>query len=116
MKVQPMPISGGAGYSSGEPSPHDAVTAAAPGAATTADTATAPTLQEVKTAVGDINHTIQSLVSHLEFFVDESASAALVKVVDTRTNDVIREFSTGKVLGIARALGKVQGLLLQESA
>lgn len=120
MKVPAFSNSGGAGYSSGGTLANDIAASPAAPAPTAADAvraaSVAPALHEVRKAVGDINNTIQSLVSHLEFFVDESTSTAMVKVVDTRTQEVIREFSTGKVLGIAKALGKVQGLLLRDSA
>lgn len=119
MTIQPIANSNGTGYPSGGAPETDAGKAPPVPPSTSVAAARAvspPTPREVRKAVSDINSTIQSLVSHLEFFVDENTQATVVKVVDTRTKEVIREFSTVKVLGIAKALDKVQGLLLRESA
>lgn len=88
----------------------------APATATARAASATPKRQEVARAVNDINHALQSLASRLEFSINENTDGITVKVVDTGTNQVIREFSPGKVLGIALAVGTVQGLLLRESA
>ena len=119
MKLQRIAMSGGSGPLPGETPNNDKVGPMgepAPKAAPARTNPGAPTLQEVKKAVDNINDTIKSFVNHLEFFVDENNDRIVVRAVDTRTNEIIREFSTGKVVGIAKAVGKVRGLLLQENA
>jgi flagellar protein FlaG len=75
-----------------------------------------PSIDDLKSAVGDINNTIQSLVSHLEFSVDTDTGRNVVKVVDMRTHEIIRQFPSHEALAIAKALDSFQGLLLREKA
>jgi len=75
-----------------------------------------PSIEDLKSAVGDINNTIQSLVSHLEFSVDTDTGRNVVKVVDMRTDEVIRQFPSHEALAIAKALDSFQGLLLRDKA
>lgn len=70
----------------------------------------------VKEALEKINTSIQGFVSHLEFSIDSDTNRNIVKVVDNRTKDVIRQFPSEEVLNIAKALDNFKGLLLKESA
>lgn len=116
MMVQAVARSGGTDYPPGTPVSDAALQTPAPPPATAAWPTALPTPEEVRVAVSAINRAIQSFVSHLEFCVEDDSRVIVVKVVDTRSKEVLREFSAGKVLGIANALDKVQGLLLEESA
>ncbi|MFA7240746.1 MAG: flagellar protein FlaG [Sulfuricellaceae bacterium] len=75
-----------------------------------------PKPEEVKESVKKINTAIQSISRDLEFSVDEDTKMNVVKVVDIKTKDVIRQFPSEEVLAIAKALDKLQGLLLKEKA
>jgi flagellar protein FlaG len=132
MEIQPISNSGGAGYSPGaalsaEIKPQSAAEVVkptvAPVAASVAASVTAvqaassaPKPDEVKESVNRINKTIQGLTRNLEFTVDEDTKMNVVKVVDTKTKDVIRQFPSEEVLVIAKALDKLQGLLLKDRA
>lgn len=76
----------------------------------------APKPEEVKESVSKINKAIQSISRDLEFSVDEDTKMNVVKVVDIKTKDVIRQFPSEEVLAIAKALDKLQGLLFKEKA
>jgi flagellar protein FlaG len=54
--------------------------------------------------------------SDLKFTVDEETGIQVVKVVDTETKDVIRQFPAEEVLAIAQALDKLQGLIIHQKA
>lgn len=69
---------------------------------------------EVKDAVVKINKTIQA--SGLEFSVDEETGINLVKVMDTQTKEVIRQIPSEEAVHIAKALDKLQGLLVRDKA
>lgn len=71
---------------------------------------------QVKKALEDINTAMQSLSSNLEFSLDEDSDQPIVKVVDSATGDVIRQIPSKEALEIAKALDKVQGLLLRQQA
>lgn len=75
-----------------------------------------PRPEEVRESVDKINQAIQSLARNLQFSVDEDTKMNVVKVVDTDTKDVIRQFPSEEALAIAKALDKLQGLLFKEKA
>lgn len=78
--------------------------------------APAPSIEEVKQSVEKINKTIQTMNSNLQFSVDEDTKKNVVKVVDMQTKDVIRQIPSPEVLAIAKALDKLQGLLVRDKA
>lgn len=76
----------------------------------------APKLEEVKSAVEKINKAVQSFDRNLQFSVDSDTKMNIVKVIDTQTKDVIRQFPSEEALKIAQALDKLQGLLVRDKA
>lgn len=78
--------------------------------------ASIPKPEQVKAAVEHINKFVQTLSSDLKFTVDEETGIQVVKVVDTKTKDVIRQFPSEEILAIAQALDKLQGLIIHQKA
>lgn len=115
MKIQGLVNQGSVATTAPAGAAEQAARPAAGAAAPTIEAAT-PTTAEVKAAVGTINKAIQSLVGSLEFSIDDSTKMNVVKVVDTKTKEVLRQFPSQEVLDIAKALGKLQGVLLKEKA
>lgn len=72
--------------------------------------------QELTEAVGSINMTMQSLGQNLEFTIDTESKRTVVKVIDQNTQELIRQMPTAEALEIARALDRVQGLLIRQRA
>ncbi len=79
-------------------------------------TASIPKAEQVKAAVEHINKFVQTLSSDLKFTVDEETGIPVVKVVDTKTKDVIRQIPSEETLAIAQALDRLQGLILHQKA
>jgi flagellar protein FlaG len=75
-----------------------------------------PDLDQVAEAVRNINKTMQALSQDLEFSVDADSNRTIVKVVDQQTKEVIRQMPTAEALEIAKALDRVQGLLIRQKA
>lgn len=75
-----------------------------------------PSLAQVKQAVQNINKTMQALSQNLEFTIDEDSDRTIVKVIDQETKEVIRQMPSKETLEIAKALDKVQGLLIRQKA
>ena len=73
-------------------------------------------LKEVKQAVSDINKAMQFMSRELEFSVDTDSERTVVKVIDQQTREVIRQMPTKEALEIGKALEKVQGLLIRQTA
>lgn len=72
------------------------------------------TAESVARAVAQVNQVIQHFNPDIEFTVDPSTKIDVVKVVDKVSGQVIRQFPSDAVLGIAQALDKLQGLLVKQ--
>lgn len=79
-------------------------------------TAKAPSQEQLDQAVADINKTLQDLSQDLEFSVDKESNRTIVKVVDQKTKEVIRQIPSPETLEIAKALDTVRGLLIKQTA
>lgn len=70
----------------------------------------------LQAATDKINLTMQGLGNNLQFVVDTDTSMNIVRVVDSSTKETIRQFPSEETLAIAKALDKLQGLLIREKA
>ena len=76
-----------------------------------------PSPQQLKQAVASINQSLNPALSNLEFNVDPSTHTPVVKVVDSKTGDVIRQIPSKEVLAIAESIDQLnKGLLLSQKA
>ncbi|MHB1123404.1 MAG: flagellar protein FlaG [Ramlibacter sp.] len=73
-----------------------------------------PSLAQVVETVQNINRTLQLLAPSLEFSVDAESNRTIVKVIDQETKEVIRQMPSAESLEIAKALDRVQGLLIRQ--
>ena len=67
-------------------------------------------------AVESINRRLEQSVNNLRFSVDDDTGKVVVKVLDTATDQVIRQIPSEEALAISRSLEKLQGLLLNQQA
>ncbi len=79
-------------------------------------TTPAPSLEQLTQAVSNINKSLQTLSQDLVFSIDNDSNRTIVKVVDQRTKEVIRQIPSPEALEIAKALDTVQGLLIRQTA
>lgn len=94
---------------------------AAPTPATAATDATSPeaaaqptSLEQVQQAMEDVRKAITPVAQDLLFSIDEDTGKTIVKVVDASTDEVIRQIPSEEIISIAKALDKLQGLLVQQ--
>lgn len=78
--------------------------------------AKAPEKLDVKQAVEKISEFVSSRQSELSFSIDDASGSQIVKIMDTQTKQVIRQFPSEEAVAIARALDKLQGLLIRDKA
>ncbi len=71
---------------------------------------------EVEQAVNKIQQFTDKLAHNLHFSIDKDTGITVVKVMDTNTQEVIRQFPTEEAISIAHTLDKVQGLLFDGKA
>ncbi|WP_407278252.1 flagellar protein FlaG [Aromatoleum evansii] len=66
-------------------------------------------LEEVRKAIGPV-------ARDLRFSIDEDTGRTVVKIIDSSTDEVIKQIPTEEVLAIAKALDKLKGLLVRQEA
>lgn len=72
---------------------------------------------ELNQAVAEINQAMQASNRNLEFSVDTSTRKVVVKMMDTSTGELIRQFPSEATLAIARGIDQFQqGLLVSREA
>ncbi len=72
--------------------------------------------EQVLQAVEQIQRAVASMAQDLLFTVDKGTGKTVIRVVDSQTNEVVRQIPTEEVLSIARALDHMQGLLFNGTA
>lgn len=76
-----------------------------------------PSVAELERAVRDLNQSMKENHSNLAFSVDPDTEQTVVKVMDSSTGEVIKQFPSKEAIAIAKAIGDIQqGLLLKQKA
>lgn len=97
-------------------------TEAAPGIAVDANkrlTLQSISSEQLKNAVEIINQVMRHSNNALEFSVDSESKTPIVKLVDTETGQLLRQYPSEATLAISRSIDQFQqqqGLLLQQKA
>jgi len=78
----------------------------------------APTQTQVQNAVDSLNKAMGQISSDVQFSIDKSTKQTVIRVVESKTGEVIRQFPSEEVLAISRAIDQMQqqGLLLKQKA
>lgn len=71
-----------------------------------------PNMEQLAQAVKSLNKAMETRSQGLEFSIDSDSHRTVVKVVDQKTKDVIRQIPSEEALQIAQALEQAQGGLL----
>ena len=72
--------------------------------------------QKIEEAVDKVNRQVLQLSREIHFSVDKSTDRVVIKVIDLKTNEVIRQIPSEEILNLAEHLGKFEGLLVKEKA
>lgn len=73
-------------------------------------------LEDVQQAMEEVRKAITPVAQDLLFSIDEDTGKTIVKVVDASTDEVIRQIPSEEIISIAKALDKLQGLLVKQQA
>lgn len=71
---------------------------------------------ELSAAVERLQSAAQSMARNLLFSVDEDTGKTVVKVIDSNTDEVIRQIPSEEFIALSKSLGQLQGLLLRQEA
>lgn len=76
-----------------------------------------PSPAQLKNAVETLNKVMQQSNQNLEFSVDADTDKVVVRMVDTSTGQLIRQFPSEETLAISRGIEEFQqGMLLKQKA
>lgn len=78
--------------------------------------APAPERSVVDKAVDTLNQNPRFTSQGLRFSIDEESGKTVVKIIDTETQDVLRQMPSVDALALAHSIDKMQGLLLRAKA
>lgn len=72
--------------------------------------------EQIAQAVEQINDELGNMAQDLKISIDKETGKTIVKIIDTASQEVIRQFPTEEAVAIARSLDKVHGLLFEDKA
>ena len=76
-----------------------------------------PTVAQLENAVSELNQSMKANSSNLAFSIDPDTEKTVVKLMDSSTGEVIKQFPSKEAIAIAKAIGDIQqGLLLKQKA
>jgi len=75
-----------------------------------------PDRETLLQAVDEVRKAITPVAQDLLFSIDNDTGRTVVKVVDSSTDEVIRQIPSEEVLAISKALDKLQGVLIKQDA
>lgn len=78
------------------------------------DKAVKSTLKAKSDALDEINHSLKMASVGVRFEFDKEAHTMITKVVDVESGELIRQMPSEEVVRISKALGKLQGLLVNQ--
>lgn len=71
---------------------------------------------QIKKALEQVNRMMNALGGSLEFSIDQQTRKTVVRIIDTSTNQLIRQIPSEEMLTIAKSLDRLQGLLIKQRA
>lgn len=114
--VPPAPASTGQAAATRQVDAPQAVRETPASGAVGQDQKSQPSGEQLTQAVKQIQDVIKQTANSLQFSIDKDSGTTVVKVVDTESKKVIRQIPSEEVLAIAKALDKLQGLLVKQQA
>lgn len=73
-------------------------------------------IDQVRNAVKQVEEAISTKAQDLRFSLDDESGKTIVKILDQKTQTVLRQIPSEEMLEIAKALDKMQGLLVKNKA
>ena len=75
-----------------------------------------PGAEAVAAAVKSANAYIQSVSTNLHFSFDQDTGHTVVRMVDTETQEILRQIPSEEMLAISKSIDRMQGLLINRQA
>lgn len=75
-----------------------------------------PSDKQFEQAVEAVQKAVEPVARNLQFSIDKETGKTIISVVDSVTKEVIRQIPGEEILAIAKAIDRMQGLLLKQKA
>lgn len=75
-----------------------------------------PPPEQIQQAVRDLQRAVEPMANDLNFSIDRESGKTVIRVVDSATQELIRQIPSEEVMSISRALNRLAGLLVREKA
>jgi flagellar protein FlaG len=66
--------------------------------------------------VSDLNQLVRELHRELRFSVDKESGETVIKVIDSKTDEVVRQIPSDELMALRRRLEEAAGVIFQDSA
>ena len=77
---------------------------------------TEETGEPLKEVVSELNNLVRDLHRELQFSIDDKSGETVIKVVDSKTDEVVRQIPSEEVVRLRQRLEDVAGLIFRDSA
>jgi flagellar protein FlaG len=78
--------------------------------------ASPPSRDQLDQAMSEVRKALAPVARNLQFSIDDATGRSVVKVVDSSTNEVIRQIPSEELLAITRSIDKFSGLFVKQKA
>ncbi len=101
---------------SAEPAPQRQELPSSGGSMPVAEQAAIGQSSDLQETLDALTQRVQSMQRDLQFSVDKHSGQTVVKVIDSETDEVIRQIPAEEVLALAKRLDEASGMLLKTEA
>jgi flagellar protein FlaG len=71
-----------------------------------------PSDKQLDEAIQTANKFLATTTNSIEFSIDKDSGRTIVKLVDSQTQEVVRQFPSNEMLAIAKDMSRFQGLFI----
>ena len=75
-----------------------------------------PSPEQIAKAVKDVSGFVQEVKRNIEFSVDQGTGRTVIRVIDAKTKEVIRQFPPEELIRMAEHLDEARGFLFRAKA
>ena len=112
MAIQPVHVPGSAAFAL-RPHTAESVPARTPAPYTQPARMTA---EQVEQVVKEVRRIVEPVAQDIQFSIDDATGQTIVRVVDSATQEVIRQIPSAELVKIAHSIDKLLGLLVNKEA
>jgi flagellar protein FlaG len=74
------------------------------------------TPDQIQSALQEVRDALAPVARNLRFSIDDDTGRTVIKIIDSSTDQMIRQIPSEEILAIAKALDRLQGLLIKQKA